>query len=147
MNFTPKTEKELSNLFPEATYDFEIVEARDTLSKNENDMIELKVVIYNGDKTIRIFDYLLEAIAYKLRHCADACGLLSQYETGTLKGEMFVGKTGKCKVVIKVDKDGKYPDKNEIKDYVKRDAAKAAPSAAKGQDGPPPPSDDDNPFA
>lgn len=124
MKFQPKTEKEITedNLLQPGVYDFEIVEGNDKTSQKGNDMIELKVCVYGTDGNARyVFDYLLESIAYKLRHACDACGLLETYQTGDLTSQDFVGKTGKCKINIQKDKTGQYADKNSIQDYVKRE--------------------------
>lgn len=137
----PKTEAEIkaeSNfpIWPAGVVDFEIRAAEDTVSKNGNDMIKLTVDIYNSEgKKQTVFDYLLESIAYKLRHCADACGLTAQYESGALDAIEFEGKSGKCKINIQKDKSGQYPDKNGIADYLVDEApaqsAATKPAAAR----------------
>jgi len=121
MRFTPKTEKEIaeSNLLPEGEYPFEISSGADKISKSGNEMIELWVRVYKPDGSFnQVADYLLESIAYKLRHAAEACGLLDKYEAGTILGTDFIGKTGMLKLGITKDKNGQYPDKNGIKDYI-----------------------------
>ncbi len=125
MKFTPKTEEEINTfkLVPEGVYDFEIISAFDTSSKAGNDMIKLMIHFYDNEGNLKsIDDYLLEAIAYKLRHAAETCGLLKKYESGELEADDFVGKTGKFKIVVskgsaKPD-GGNYPDKNNVKDYI-----------------------------
>lgn len=129
MKFTPRTENEIAadKLLPPGLYGFEIIDAEDTTSKAGNDMIKLTVHVYNGDGApVTIFDYLMERIAYKLRHAAETCGLLGEYESGALNAIDFKGKTGRCKVVIQQDKNGQYPDKNSIADYVRADSAPVA---------------------
>lgn len=125
MRFVPKTEEEVSNFtVPEGVYDFEIVNAIDTVSKSSgNDMIKLMINFYDNEGKLKsIDDYLLESMAYKLRHAAEACGLLKKYESGELEAEDFVGKTGKFKLVISKGRPkpdgGVYPDKNDVKDYI-----------------------------
>ncbi len=101
-----------------------------------------------------MFDYLLDAMPHKLRHAAEAFGLLDEYEAGGFDAIDCEGKTGKCKV--KIDKSEGYPDKNGIADYVapvtvgsvekktqRAQAAKGRPSwdAPKGGD-----LDDEIPF-
>jgi hypothetical protein len=123
MKFQPKSEKEIveENLIPAGVYDFEIFSAKDTLSKAQNEMIELDIKVFLPEGGYRfVKDYLLESIAYKLRHAADACGLLEQYNSGALLGSDFTFKTGKLKLDIQKDKTGQYADKNTVKDYVKR---------------------------
>lgn len=121
MKFQPKTEKEIAeaNLWPEGEYGFEVTEANDTASKKGNDMIKLKLRVYNAEGAFKfIDDYLLESMAFKLRHCASTCGLLDVYEGGSLLASDFVGKNGFVKLKITKDETGKYADKNDVKDYV-----------------------------
>lgn len=126
MKFTPKTaeqiEKEQTSFapFPNGEYDFEFEDATDEVSQSSgNDMIKLKVNIYNAEGSRRVvFDYLTTGKAeYKLRHCAEACGLLADYENGSIEAEQFIGHSGKCKVRAVPAKDG-YPAKNDIQDYI-----------------------------
>jgi hypothetical protein len=125
MNFTPRSEQECerlkSNLLVKGEYDFEIVSAVDKVSTAGNEMIELRVKIFDsfGQPVNQIFDYLLntDRMAYKLRHCCRACGLLSEYESKRLDSSQFVGHTGKCLIDVQKDKSGSFPDRNVITDY------------------------------
>lgn len=125
MKFTPKSENEIAadGLLTPGIYGFEIMEAEDQISKAGNEMIKLTVHVFDDGEPVTIFDYLMEKVAYKLRHAAAACGLLDDYERGALDAADFQGKTGRCKVVIQKDKAGQFPDKNGIADYLKPDAA------------------------
>lgn len=119
MRTTPKSEKELAEagLWPAGTYDFEVLTAEDTTSRKGADMIKLKVKIYNDEgQSQTVFDYLLDAMAHKLRHAAEAFGLLDEYEAGGFDAIDCEGKTGKVK--IKIEKSEGYPDKNAIADYI-----------------------------
>jgi hypothetical protein len=122
MTFEPKTEQEIaeSKLWPKGEYAFEIVDGVDKNSKSSGKpMIELKIKLSDGKGTGRtITDYLLAETPEKLRHCADACGLLDRYETGSLSANEFRGKRGKLKLGIEKDKKKVYPDKNVVLDYV-----------------------------
>lgn len=122
MKFTPKTEKEIAeeNLLPAGEYGFEVVDAIPKLSKSGNEMIELKLQIFdsNADSKGMISDYLLEKLAYKLRHAAEAMGALDKYESGVLHHDDFIGKTGTVKIVIRKDKTGEYADQNSVADYI-----------------------------
>lgn len=140
MKFAPKTEEQINaeRLWAVGAYPFEILEGEDTTSKEGNDMIKLKIQLFNqeGDNII-VFDYLLEKMAYKLRHCAEACNLLDKYQTGELQGSDFVGKTGSAKLFVKKDKTGQYQDQNAIADYIvqkgEMQSVQATPSAAAPQ--------------
>lgn len=125
MNFNPKSEGEVQqfNLLPDGIYDFEVMSAKDRVSKKGNEMIELKLGIWQGDKiTHYIFDYLLsdDQSAYKLRHCCDTTGLIDKYDSGTLTANMFEARTGKAKIGTQKDKTGQYADKNVVRDYIPR---------------------------
>ena len=125
MRFQPKTEHQIAEegLMPDGIYDFEVIEAEEAQSKRGNDMIVIKLRVFDADGTARnMTDYLMEAMAFKLRHAAEVCGLLPDYEKGELYAGSFVGQTGKVK--IGRDKpNGDYPPRNAVKDYVKPDAA------------------------
>ncbi len=122
MNFTPKTEKEIqeSNLIPDKSRcEFEVISAEDKQSAKGNDMIVLSLSIYqNGERKSNIFDYLLEAMAFKLRHFCQVTGLIEKYEDGELTADDCIGKMGGCLIGIQKHKTGAYPDKNVIKDYI-----------------------------
>lgn len=123
MNFKPKSEAELNSfeIFPKGEYDFNVVKAVEKISKAGNQMIELELDIYapNGSKA-RVFDYLLENVAYKLKHFCESVGLHDEYEDGNITTDMCRNRAGKCTIIVKQDKTGEYPDKNEVKDYCKQ---------------------------
>ena len=122
MKIQPKTEKQIAEdgLLKEGVYGFEIIEAFDKQSKAGNDMIELKVRLFDDEGNSRgaVMDFLMEKIAYKLRHAAVACGLEDAYNSGELVASDFMNKMGDVKIRIQKDKNGVYPDKNVIADYV-----------------------------
>ncbi len=151
MNFPPKTEEEIQamGLIEEGTYPFEVLEAKDSKSKSGNEMIELKLRIWdNLGRERQCFDYLLEAMAFKLRHFCEAVGLLDKYNAGTLLASDCLSRCGKLELVVQPGKqkpDGSYyQDKNSVKDYVKPEggAVTASTEAAKDSDF----KDDDVPF-
>jgi hypothetical protein len=152
MRFEPKSEKEVAEagLLSLGDYDFEVAGAKDSQSKAGNDMIEVKLRVYNNEgqgKTI--FDYLVhtEGSAYKVRHFAYSIGLGAQYEAGELRAEDLEGRTGRCKVFIKKDPSKAYPDKNAVSDYLPPTNGNGAAHASGGDPRPPaPPFDDEIPF-
>lgn len=122
MKFNPKNDIELNNfkLLPRGEYYFEVIKAKDRVSSAGNEMIELELDVYADDgKKSRVFDYLLEIVAYKLKHFCQAVGLSNEYDIGNLSADMCIGRSGRCKVEIKHDKTGEYSDKNIIRDYCK----------------------------
>lgn len=133
MKFQPKTEREIAEagLWPKGDYQFEILEAEETTSNSGNEMIKMKVKVYNDQgRSQNIFDYIVAGVMeHKLRHLCEAAGLLAEYEQGEIEAYQLVGKTGYCKVGISKDKSGQYADRNGITDYLVDtpvDAAKVA---------------------
>ena len=121
MNFNPKTEKEIaeSKLMPKGEYDFEVVDAFEKLSKSSGKpMIELRLKVSNGNNGRTLTDYLSIDRQEKLRHAADACGLLDKYNAGSVSNSDFRGKRGRLKLGIEKDRTHTYPDKNIVLDYV-----------------------------
>ncbi len=121
MNFEPKTEKEIaeSKLMPKGEYDFEVVDAFEKLSKSSGKpMIELRLKVSNGRNGRALTDYLSIDSQEKLRHAADACGLLDKYNKGSVSNNDFRGKRGRLKLGIEKDKTKTYPDKNVVVDYI-----------------------------
>lgn len=125
MRYTAHTDEALNrmNLLTPGTYDFEVVETDDKPSKKGNDMVTLKLHVFESDGTPRIiFDYLVpEALPHKFKHACNACGLLAEYEAGTIEASSFMGRTGKAVIAIQ-PAQGQYLEKSIIKDYVKRDS-------------------------
>lgn len=151
MRFKPQTEQEIQamSLIEAGTYPFEVLEAEDTKSKSGNEMIKVKLRIWdNMGRERMVFDYLLEAMAFKLRHFCDATGLLDKYEAGSLQASDLLSRNGKLELEVEVGKakpdgSGNYPDKNRVGDYVKSDGAVSKPVAKAGE---PDFIDDDLPF-
>lgn len=121
MKFTPKSEKELkeANLIEPGIYDFEVMTAINKKSKSGDDMIELRLKVWDKDgKERTIFDFLTEKMLHKVKHFSDVAKLSDKYESGNLDAFDCIGKSGKAKIGIQKDKTGEYPDKNTVKDYV-----------------------------
>jgi hypothetical protein len=137
MRVTPKSEQECksSELLPPGEYDAEIVSAEEKQSKSSGaDMIALRLKVFgdNGAEAT-VFDYLLDAVPYKVRHCAEACNLLTAYEDGQLFAEDIKGKVVRVKLKIEHDKTGNYPDKNAIQDYIV-EPTKPAPTQSRASE-------------
>jgi hypothetical protein len=124
MQFIPKSEEELNELFQPGRYIAEVFKAEEKTSKSGNEMIELQLKVYsqNMSETRLVFDYLVDikSMAYKIKHFCDSCGITKIYESGKLSAENCIGKSCQVVLIIKEDKEGAYPPKNAIKDYVKK---------------------------
>lgn len=154
MKTTPKTEKEIAeaNLLPKGTYPFTVGSAEEKTSKAGNEMLVVNLKVYRGEGFVFVKDYLMdtEMGAYKLRHIADACGVLASYESGNLEASELAGREGWVKIGIKKDKDGNYPDQNQALDYYKEEPKAAvketAASASSTNPSAPTEEDDEIPF-
>ena len=120
MRFQHHSEQEIQemSLVEEGTYRFEVIEATDKTSKSGNEMIAIKLKIWdNNGKERIVFDWLTPAMEFKLRHFCVATGLLNKYESDELNDRDCVGKSGVLELVIK-KAEGTYPSKNAVKDYI-----------------------------
>lgn len=122
MRVEPKSEAEIQalNLRNPGEYDFAVLEAEEKLSQKGNEMVELKIQMEDSEgRRFTLFDYLvsIDSMAYKVRHFAEATGLLPEYEKGDMAAEYMIGRTGRCKVGVQPAK-GAYPAKNVVADYI-----------------------------
>lgn len=129
MKYAPKSEETLAKegLFPNGIYDAEIAEATERVSKSGNDMIQLKLNVFDDQGSMRsVFDYIVPSSNFgerKLRHAADAFGLVDEYESGKLKGEDFSNKSGKVEIGQSKPTDDYPMPKNIVTDYIGRGEA------------------------
>jgi hypothetical protein len=124
MRFTPRTEKEVSNVFEKGKYKFSVISAKETVSKSQNEMLNLTLVIYHNSipgKSSVVNCYLLTdnpSFEYMIRHFCYSVGLENQYESGVLIASDCIGKEGIVSIGIDVDKTGQYSDKNKVLDFI-----------------------------
>ena len=140
MNYTPKTENELKemDLLPAGNYRFRVTEATDEVSKKGKEMIKLKLHVMDPETNRQtfVFDYLMEAMAHKLRHFCEAVDMLEKYESGTLTPADCNGTEGELELIV--EHKGHWPAKNAVKDYniftEDKPEAKAAPKPTETDD-------------
>jgi hypothetical protein len=141
MRLVPRTEEELLNLLPDGEYDFFIKQAEDTLSKQKydsqgqplprNEMIKLTLGILDAqNKEHILFDYLLEAMAFKVKHFAEAVGLEDKYNAGCYMADDCWNKSGRCYVTRQEAKDG-FQAKNNVSDYIRASDVKPKDASPK----------------
>src|SRR5574343_548988 len=134
MKFKPMTEDEIvsATLLEAGEYPFEVLAASEEISKAGNEMIRIKLAVFGPDsKQAHVYDYLMEKMAFKLRHFCETTGLLARYEAGTLSELDCEGKTGMVKLSIEAG-NGTYNAKNVVKDYVKPEVPLTKPAATSG---------------
>lgn len=124
MRFTPKTDEEIKAASPDfepwpiGDVDFEIAEAIERQSAAGNDMIELKMLIFNHEGRRRVIsDYLLSNQQWKLKQACYSCGMHAAYDNGVTDAEDFVGRTGKLKIGVQPASE-QYKAKNKVTAYI-----------------------------
>lgn len=123
LQFEPKKEEELITLLTVGIGDFKVLKAEAKESKTGNPMIELVLKVWDSTgQESNIFDYLIlnghNLSLKKIRHFCYSVGLESSYEEGKLNASQCIEKCGKLQIGIQKDKNGQYPDKNCVQDYI-----------------------------
>ncbi len=136
--FVPKTEEEIRHiqnrlLLPDGVYPFIVREAKPMKSSAGNSMVQLRLecTAHDGYKHT-VFDFLVatEEMLFKIKHFCETAGIEQEYAAGQFNPPDLVGKEGLARITIqrgkaRKDKDGRedgsyYPDKNTVRDYIKR---------------------------
>ena len=146
MKHRPMKEEDFNSIFSAGEYKYEVIDAKEEISKSGNPMIHLQVKLFSqlNNSTTLVHDYLISE-SYKLRHICYTIGLQEMYESGEIHASNFLRKSGIAKVSIKKgepkisikengqpEKIGMYPDKNVINDYIDNDKAKPAQATVLG---------------
>ena len=141
-------------LLKEGEYDAVITASSDAQSKTGNPMMDMTVSVYdeNGkEHDVRDFLVFTKGMMWKIVHFADSSGLVKEYESGSLCSEAAIGKRVRVKITVEEGSEipqdklkgkalgSKYPDKNKVEDYVKKEDQKALETHNEFQD-------DDIPF-
>lgn len=126
MKHTPLSDEEIAKqgLLPDGCYDFEVTAAEEKVSSKGNDMLEIKLNVFDADGTPRPrTDWIMPQMAKKFKHFHNATGMMDKYESGSLLPTDVIGKTGKCMIKSEpyTNKDGLSVMSNKIDDYVKRE--------------------------
>lgn len=134
MRFEPKTEEEIqvALIAPDGEYDFTVIEAVEKTSKKGNAMIEVRINVFTEVGELHLYDYLLELMAFKLRHFCSSIGVLADYNLGTLEVENIVGRSGRVKITS--EKQEGYGLRNVVKDYVKKEHGEPPTERTNGRD-------------
>lgn len=144
--------EERFNLLKEGEYDAVITVSHDKTSANSgNPMMDMTLQVFDeAGKARDVRDFLVftKTMMWKVIHFADSAGLLKQYEDGKLCSEVAIGNRVRVKIGIEeggeIPQDklkgkaagSKYPDKNKVEDYIKKEDQKPLPLKA-----------EDDPFA
>ncbi len=122
MQFTPKTELQVSRLLEKGRYKFKVMETEEKKSKGGKDMGKLTLKVFSPcGKTVIVNDWIMTDypdFEFKVRHFAYSVGFGGQYEAGNLPLKQTEGKEGYCDIGIEIDKNGVHPNKNKVLDYI-----------------------------
>lgn len=119
MRYTPQTKEQIAegNLIPAGTYDYEVFGATEKVSSKGNDMMELTLHVFVGEKTRTITDYLLDAMPEKFYAFCETNGLLKEYNAMTFCPDDAIKGGGKVEIGDSKPKPG-YAKKSEVKMYL-----------------------------
>lgn len=142
--------EERFNLLKEGEYDAVITASLDKVSANSgNPMMDITLQVFDeAGKARDVRDFLVftKTMMWKVIHFADSAGLLKEYEEGKLCSEVAIGNRVRVKITVEeggeIPQDklkgkpagSKYPDKNKVEDYVKKEDQK--PLEQKAEDDP-----------
>lgn len=121
MKFEPKTREEAMSigLLKKGDYPFQVISAKEKISQNGNPMIALMLRVWDeSGGEHNVFDNLMMSVEYKLRHFCYSVGLGEMSEKGEFDCDLVINKMGVCKLYIQEDKNGQYPPKNSVADYL-----------------------------
>ena len=135
MKFDPK--EAANKLIQDGEYDAQIMNAEETVSRQQKPMMKLGVKVWAHGDTFAIVDYApIPKGLWKIRQICEALGLLATFETGHLDERILEGKHVRVFVKTRKDETGKYPDQNVITKYIAPAATGGLPAGA----------DEDMPF-
>jgi hypothetical protein len=128
------------NLLKEGEYDAVVTVSHDKVSSNSgNPMMDITLQVFDeSGKACDVRDFLVftKKMMWKVIHFADSASLLKEYEEGKLCSEVAIGQRVRVKIGIEeggeITQDklkgkpigSKYPDKNKVEDYVKKEDQK-----------------------
>lgn len=146
-------------LIKEGIYEGVITSSQDTKSSTGNPMMDMTVTVYDDNgkpHDIREFLVFTKTMMWKVIHFADSAGLLKEYEEGKLCSQVAIDKRVMVKIIVEEGSEipqdklkgkplgSKYPDKNKIGEYIKKEAQ--AETKVGQSEINPPLIDDDIPF-
>jgi hypothetical protein len=130
-----EAEQERFQLLKEGEYEAVIVKSEDKQSSSGNSMIDLTLLVYDEHgRAVSVRDFLVftRSMMWKIIHCADSAGVLSEYSQGRMCSNALINKNVRVKIGIEEgkvipedrlqgkDSGSKYPSKNKVLDYVKK---------------------------
>lgn len=119
-----------SDLLARGEYEFKVLEVKEKISNNGNEMLVVKLQLSSGNEIRVMTDWLVmtDKMAFKFKHFCEALGLGSSYEKGEINLDDFKNRQGKLFLDVqpgnpKQDGSGNFPSRNAVKDYIKTEMA------------------------
>lgn len=123
LRFEPKTQEEAFkvNLIEKGNYPFKIQSLEEKVSSKGEPLLQLILVVHDQDgRKHMVYDYVSPNYP-KFYHLLYAVGEGKMAQNGELFLEKLKDKEGLCKIYVKEDKTGQYPNKNAVADYLLKD--------------------------
>lgn len=121
----PYNPKDANPLCAAGDYQATIKAVTEKDSKAGNRMHELEFIVYNGEGTLLVFDYIVyPKFVWKLKRLAVALGALEAFEAGTFDPAEYEGRNLTLNIGVDEAKDG-YDAKNSVKGYAPKAGAVA----------------------
>lgn len=112
MKFIPISQEEMDSYSPtleDGVHDFEVIDAKDMVSKNDEEMIELTLKVWNHlgiPFTVRDWMTANPKFQFKIKQFSESVGKPEIFQSGELIAYQLVGLCGKLKTKLKKGIDG-----------------------------------------
>lgn len=114
------------------TYPFEVVEAKDTVSQNGNEMINLKLKLYMPDNSHRtLYDNLMNSMRHKMAQFCYMHNIGEKYMAGDFSAKDCENASGECEVYLQKSDNPKFDGKPAVGKYLLSEEQSAKKSADK----------------
>lgn len=100
-------------------YPFEVVEAKDAVSQQGNEMIKLQLKIYMPDGGQRVvFDNLMNAMKHKMAQFCYMANIGEKYEAGSFEASDCANVSGECKIYLQKSDNPQFNNQPAVKEYI-----------------------------
>lgn len=111
-------------VFPEGDYPAILHDVIEKTSKAGNDMYELTLQVYHGEREMQVKDYIvIPSFLWKLKRIAQAFNAGDVFESGDFDPRKYVEKS--LTVTLEVERREGYDERNVVKRYAQRNGSAA----------------------
>lgn len=123
-------------LLKEGIYDAVITASQDTMSSKGSPMMDMTVSVFDENgKQVDVRDFLVftKPMMWKIIHFASSAGIMKEYEMRRMCSQVAINRRVQVHIGIDQGKEipqdklqgkplgSKYPDKNKVIDYIKKE--------------------------